>query len=259
MIWVIAGTGDSFEIIRKLQEITDKIIASVVTKYGASKLSNTNIKVIRKKLNKKDMKDLIDRYKVKLIIDASHPFAREVSEKAMPVSRQTGTEYLRFERKEVDLTPYPDKYIITVRSYEEAVKKAGSFKNIFLTIGSKNLNYFIEGIKDPEKRLTVRILPDLKFVKKVREMGLTPANIIAMQGPFSRKLNRVLLKENKAEVLVSKASGSTGGLDTKIKAALDLKIPIIIIKRPILDYPVVFNDIEELISYCTGGKEKNEK
>jgi precorrin-6A/cobalt-precorrin-6A reductase len=158
--------------------------------------------------------------------------------------------YIRYERKKIDLTNYPTEYILSVDSYDEAVDKAEKYKTIFLTIGSNNLIYFTKEIENWENRLVARILPDWKVIKKTREMGFTPANLLAMQGPFSFRLNRLLLKEYKADVMVSKASGNIGGLDTKIKAAIDHDIPAIIIKRPNFEYPIVFNDIDELISHC---------
>lgn len=252
MIWVLGGTGESYEIINKLKEKNKELIVSVVTEYGQSRLSGTNVRVIRKKLSKKDMKDLINKFNIKIIIDATHPFASNVSENVLTVSKEMSIKYLRYERKEVDLSGYSAEYILPVDGYEEAVEKAVQFEKIFLTIGSNNLTYFTEGITNWENRLIARILPDWKFIKRARQLGFTPANLLAMQGPFSYKLNRVLLEEYKADVLVSKASGSTGGLDTKIKAAFDLEIPVIIIKRPDLNYPVIFTEIKDLISYITG-------
>jgi precorrin-6A/cobalt-precorrin-6A reductase len=72
--------------------------------------------------------------------------------------------------------------------------QAQEFERIFLTIGSNNLDYFIAGISNWQKRLTARVLPDWKFIKKARQKGFTPANLLAIQGPFSRELNRILLK-----------------------------------------------------------------
>lgn len=250
MIWVLAGTGDSFKIISELQERTNAIIVSVVTEYGEQLLGNGNIRVIKKELNKNDMQDLIIKNNIKLIIDGTHPFAKTVSENAIKVSQLLDVTYLRYEREMIDLSVYPDEFILAADGYKKAVKIADQFQNIFLTIGSNNLNYFVEGIEDWQERLTARILPDWRFIKKARNLGFTPANLLALQGPFSRRLNRVLLEEYKADVLVSKASGSIGGVDTKIKAALDLNLPIIVIKRPILSYPRIFSDIDNLIDYC---------
>lgn len=268
MIWVIAGTSDSYEIISRLQEsigeisrkknqdkgiLSDNknaIIASVVTAYGQNRLAKMNVRIVQKELSRGDMRDLIKEYQVSLIIDTTHPFARNVSENAIAVSKELDIKYLRYERGELDLNVYQGEYILTAYGYEEAVEKVQQFERIFLTIGSNNLSYFTEGISNWENRLLARVLPEWAFIKKAGELGFTPANLLAMQGPFSRRLNRVLLEEYQADVLVTKASGRSGGLDTKIEAALDLKIPVLIIKRPPVNYPIVFNDMEGLIKHC---------
>ena len=253
MIWVLAGTGDSFELIDYLQEKKSKldIISSVVTDYGKEKIEDKDVKVIKKKLDRSQMVELINEYNIELIIDATHPFAEAVSRNTIAASNVTDTKYLRYERETIDLSQYPDQYILPVHSYQEAAQKTDKFEKIFLTIGSNNLKYFTDEIDKWQERLTVRILPNWKFIKKAEEIGFLPENIIALQGPFSQELNQVLFKEYGADVLVSKASGNVGGLDTKIKAAVELKIPIIIIRRPAIDYPLVVNDFENILEHCS--------
>ncbi|AZO95923.1 precorrin-6A reductase [Halocella sp. SP3-1] len=250
MIWVLAGTGDSFEIIDSLQKKGLSLIVSVLTEYAEKRLAFTGVRVIKKRLEPRDMRNVINSYGIDLIIDATHPFAVNVSRNVLLVSQEMSITYWRYEREELDLSIYPSEYILAVEDYQEAVIMAAQFKRIFLTIGSNNLHYFTEGIENWRDRLVARVLPDWRFIKKAEEIGFTPANLIAVQGPFTSKLNRALLEEYKADVLVSKASGKTGGLDTKITAALDLGIPVIIIKRPVLNYPYVFSDIEKLITHC---------
>ena len=254
MIWVLAGTGDSFRLIDKLIKYNTDIIASVVTDYGKKKLKNKNIEIIKKKLKLNDMKELIEKHNVELIIDATHPFAENVSKNSMAASLLTGIEYIRYEREVIDLSQYPAEYIISVHSYQEAAKKVKEYNKIFLTIGSNNLQYFTSEIDNWPQRITARILPDWRFIKKADKLGFDPGNLVALQGPFSYELNRAIFKEYEANVLVSKASGNIGGLDTKIKAAIDLSIPIVIIRRPELDYPVVFNNFVELLDYCFSGE-----
>ena len=260
MIWVLAGTGDSFELIDKLSEYEKDIIASVVTDYGKMKLADKNIKVIKKALKFNEMKAVIAEYNIELIIDATHPFAEEVSRNAMSASAKMEINYIRYERESIDLTGYSSEYIISVQSYQKAAQEAAKYQKIFLTIGSNNLHHFTNKIEQWSQRLVARILPDWKFIKKAEGIGFKPNNLIALQGPFSYELNKVLLKEYEADVIVSKASGNIGGLNTKIAAAVDLSIPIIIIRRPKLDYPIIFNDFNKLLNYCFSREEtSNEK
>jgi precorrin-6A/cobalt-precorrin-6A reductase len=87
------------------------------------------------------------------------------------------------------------------------------------------------------------------FIKNIIDLGLPPANIIAVKGPFTKEFNRALFKEFRADVIVTKASGDSGGLKSKIEAAVELRIEIIVIQRPQINYPLVFNQAAGLIKY----------
>ncbi|GAB6100478.1 precorrin-6A reductase [Halanaerocella petrolearia] len=242
MILVLAGTKDSREIIKSLQQAAYPVIASVVTDYGYQLLDELGIKVIKGKLNLEKMKNLIKEYNIETIIDTTHPFAQQVSYNALEVSKKLDRKYIRFERKEVEV---PDNnLVIKAAGYQEVVKEVKEFKRILLTIGSKNLDFFVEEIENWQERLVARVLPNGKFIKQVEKLGFTPQNLIAMQGPFSKELNKILLRDYNIDLLVTKASGKTGGLDTKLEAALELEIPVLLITRPNLPYPKVVD------SYC---------
>ncbi|GAB6137046.1 precorrin-6A reductase [Halanaerobaculum tunisiense] len=245
MILVLAGTKDSREIIKRLQQIDYPIIASVVTDYAHQLLSDVGAKVIKGKLGLKEMEQLIKEYGVEIIIDATHPFAQQVSYNALEVSSKLDKRYIRFERKEIKVPD--DELVIEVAGYQKAAQKAREFERILLTIGSKNLDCFIEEIDNWQERLVARVLPNGKFIKQVQEIGFTPQNLIAIQGPFSKELNKILLKDYNIDLLVTKASGKTGGLDTKLEAALELEIPVLLITRPELSYPQMVGSYSELL------------
>ena len=66
----------------------------------------------------------------------------------------------------------------------------------------------------------------------MEELGVSPKYIIAMQGPFSYALNRAMFSEKQVDTIVMKNSGLVGGSDTKLQAAMDLGLHIILIDRP---------------------------
>ena len=67
-------------------------------------------------------------------------------------------------------------------------------------------------VRDFASRAYARVLPMEDSLRACREAGLPPAHILAMQGPFSRELNAAMLRSIGAAYLVTKASGSAGGL-----------------------------------------------
>ncbi|MBM7557119.1 precorrin-6A reductase [Halanaerobacter jeridensis] len=252
MILVLAGTKDSREVIAKLKQNGSSIIASVTTEYGANLLSDLDIIVKQEKLDDAKMKQLLRDYEVDTIIDVTHPFAVTISKTALEVSAKSNIKYIRFERGSIESREH--ELLIKVNSYQEAARKAKEFEKILLTIGSKNLDYFTAEIEDWQQRLLARVLPNWKFIKRVQELGFSPQNLIAMQGPFSKQLNQVLLEDYEIDLLVTKASGKTGGVDTKLEAALELDIPVLLITRPELDYNNLVKNYQELLQEVKRGE-----
>lgn len=165
------------------------------------------------------------------MVDTSHPFPGGISRLAKDFCRQHNIPYVRFVREEVELPVSP--LLNPVGSWEEAAEKAAGFGNtVFLTTGSYNLELFLKYPGIVNKRVVVRVLPDHRVIEKVRSMGISPRDIVAMQGPFSKEMNRVTFKMYNTSVVVTKDSGRAGGTDAKISAALSLKIPVVLIKRP---------------------------
>nr|MDU2065839.1 precorrin-6A reductase [Sporomusaceae bacterium] len=197
------------------------------------------------------MKDVILEQHISLLIDATHPYAIKASETAREVCRETGIPYCRYERPAVALPDYGK--LVEVASADEAAKVAAKLGQvIFLTTGSRTLGTFAKESLLKEKRLIARVLPDPEVLTECFELGFTPQNIIAMQGPFSQKLNKAMFAECGAEVVVMKNSGTIGGSDTKLLAAMELSLFLVVITRPPLlstDYPL-FSKQEEVIMWA---------
>mgnify|MGYP002243714069 CR=1 FL=1 len=68
-----------------------------------------------------------------------------------------------------------------------------------------------------------------------------------MQGPFSRELNTAMLRETKAEFLVTKESGAAGGFADKVQAARDTKATCVVIARPTQETGDSLEEVERMI------------
>ena len=171
---------------------------------------------------------IMQRTEIKTIIDASHPFSNQPSETIKEICRSKGIQYLRYLEKEDDLPEH--NLIHWAYSWEEAAKKAAELgQTIFLTTGSNNLEIFLD--KCQNKRVVIRILPEYKVIKKCQDLGFQAKDIVAMQGPFSKDLNKSIFKAYGTSVIVTRESGKRGGADNKIAAALALKIPVVVIMK----------------------------
>jgi precorrin-6A/cobalt-precorrin-6A reductase len=250
-VMVIGGTADGREITGRLWQAGWDVIATVTTSYGRELLNACpGVKIYQGKLDAGEMYNLIREQAVSCLVDASHPFAREVSINAMKACSEALIRYLRFERKN---TMAEGANIHKVNSFVAAAEAADrSAGNIFLTIGSNHLGLFIAKITDYQHRLFVRILPDSRRLLQCEEAGLTGGNIIAMKGPFSVPMNLEMLRQCNAAVMVTKESGDTGGTGAKLEAAARLDIPVIVVERPEVNYPKEVSTIEEVMEFLGG-------
>ena len=244
-IFLIAGTEDGRKLAKFLSDKNFEVTASVVSEYGKKILEQyEKIKINDKKLNSVELEKILRNENFKILVDASHPYAENISQNAIAACENSKIFYIRYERPEVEITY---KKIFRAESYERAAEISASFgKNIFLTTGSRNLKKFVECEAVKNCNITARILPTAEVLSEC-EKFLSPKNIIAIQGKFSTELNVELFKHAQAEVVVTKNSGEIGGADTKIAAAEILNLPIVIIDRPKIFYPRVAKNFDEVL------------
>lgn len=232
-IMVMAGTSDATVAIKRLKSLQDDIyiLATAVTSYGAEIARSAGAdEVISKPLPLDDLIGIIEKHKIDVLVDSTHPFAAEATRNAIQASKETGITYLRLERPPTQL---PENVLIhQVTSFPEAAHLAKTISNgrILHLAGVSTLHYLTE-VVDADK-IVARVLPNPYSVKKSLETGLPGENIIAMQGIFTPEFNKALIREYGAKLVVTKDSGEVGGTPSKIEAALELEIPVIVVLRP---------------------------
>lgn len=250
MIFVAAGTQDGRELVKLLLQEGHEVMASVVSHYGEQLLAASakgKLVINEKPLDESALETCLKEHTIRCFVDASHPYAVRVSENAMEACHVCGIPYIRYERS---LTELDDENIRVVRSYEEAAAAAAACgPNVFLTTGSRNLQKFTAAAALKNCVLTARVLPTAEVIALCEKLGLTPRQIVALQGPFSKELNEELFRKYKADVIVTKNSGTIGGTDTKIAAAASLGLPVIVIDRPVLAYDHIAHHYEEVLSF----------
>ena len=249
MIWLVAGTKDARLIAEKLlSEGADRLLASTATEYGGKLFDDERVEVIGKKLEYEEMKRLITEKNIKIIVDASHPYAVNVSRNVMEAAEELNIGYFRFERK---MLAYEGaKRFSSLDEMVKYIKTMYKNENILSTLGSNNL----KDIKPVSigNNLYVRILPTVSSVEKAESLGFLPGKIIAVQGPFSKNLNKVILEDYNIKVLITKESGETGGEAEKIRACLETGTEILVLERPEISYVNCFDDVDELVGNVLG-------
>lgn len=201
---------------------------SVATEYGKDLLSSDGYrKVLTGRLDEQEMTELLRGSAVDICIDATHPFAENVTENIKNACIASGTEYIRVLRE----NPKGEgcRFFDSHRDCTEALLATEG--NILLTVGSKNISEYAKypGLLE---RLYVRVLPAKESLDICMDSGIPASHIIAMQGPFSKELNTALIKDLDIKVLVTKESGKTGGFKEKLAACKALGVEAFVIGRP---------------------------
>lgn len=249
---VMSGTSDSTKVIKFLHEDENNfILATTVTDYGAKIAENAGAtEVISKALKEEDFIDVIKEKNIDILIDATHPFASVATETAISSAQKAGIRYIRYERASTIL-PESD-LIIKAPTFEDAAIKAKEYlvedeDKIMHLAGVMRLATTTDVID--AQHVVTRVLPNNFSITKTQETGVPAENIIAMQGTYSKELNMALMKEYNVKAVITKESGESGGAETKINAAIELNIPVILVTRPEikeLENHTVVRNVEEL-------------
>ena len=228
---VFAGTTEGYEISRFLSENQLPVLACVATEYGSKSLQeNSCLHVQAGRLDEQQMRDLFFREKPELVLDATHPYAAEVTQNIRKACEKTGVSYTRILR-----TGSEQQNAVYVRDAKEAAEYLeGTEGNVLLTTGSKELAVFTS-VTDYNKRLFARVLSLPSVIESCQALGFEGRNLIAMQGPFSKELNQAMLEQYQCKYLVTKDSGKAGGFLEKIQAAEALGVTAVIIGRPLAE------------------------
>lgn len=226
---VFAGTTEGRELVELLADQPVEVTACVATEYGEALLPpRERLTVSNRRLTAEEMEALLRREHFDLVVDATHPYASEVTENIVRACRAAGAEYLRLLRG-TDAAPEGAVYVPDIES--AAAYLAGTEGNILLTTGSKELAKYA-ALPGFAERVYARVLPMEASLVSCRAAGLGPDRIIAMQGPFSREMNIAMLRAVSARYMVTKDTGGTGGFGEKAAAAKEAGAVLVVTGRP---------------------------
>lgn len=227
VIWLIGGTSEGRALIKALANFNVELFVSVATDYGAQLIEKQdNLTILAERMDLEKMRAFLQEHKPACVIDATHPYATIVTATVQKACALENTKYLRLLRPVGEAGDY-----IIAKDFSEAVELLNNLEgNIFLTTGSKNLKDFT-GVENYKERIALRVLPMESSLQSALELGYKPANIVCMQGPFSKELNVATLKKFNSKFMVTKDSGEVGGFLEKVAAAQEAGAKLIVIGR----------------------------
>ncbi|MBK3479172.1 cobalt-precorrin-6A reductase [Pseudomonas sp. MF6751] len=159
--------------------------------------------------------------RISLILDATHPYAVQISRNAAEAARACGVPCWALRRPAWQ--PQPGDDWREVADWAELVEALKPFKRPLFTLGREPLQHLDE-------------IPAEQFWT-LRALDVYPGNerceVIGARGPFLIEDERTLFEERRIDVLISKNSGSTA-TEPKLEVARERGVPVLVLKRPVL-------------------------
>lgn len=177
------------------------------------------------------------------VIDATHPFAAQISRNAVAACAQAGLPLIALERPAWQ--PQPGDRWTEVPDLAAAVAELPAAPGrVFLAIGRQGLAAFAD---HPQHHYLLRLVdpPD-------EPPPLPDIQIVLDRGPFDAAADLALLRDHAISLIVAKNAGGSGA-EAKLIAARDLGLPVILIRRPDVPWRPVAEDVAQVMDWLHHG------
>lgn len=237
-ILVLGGTSDAAALVTQLQLLPVEVISSLAGRTQSPIAPGGTLRVGGFG-GVEGLADYLRQQQIDLLIDATHPFAAQISWNAAAAATQAGIARLLLLRPAWDKTD--DDRWIEVASHAAAVQiLPGLARRIFLTIGRQELAAYAA-------------LPDLWFLMRMIDpppdaAAIPPGELLLARGPFTLAEEQQLLSQFRIEALVSKNSGGEATY-AKIVAARRAQLPVVMVARPPLPLGEQVADVDSAIAW----------
>ena len=183
------------------------------------------------------------------VVDATHPFAAQMSAHAIAACAIADVPLLALERR-----PWPriagDRWI-EVDDFTAAAAALGpSPRRVFLGIGRMQLAPFAS---HPQHFYLVRLVDPPRA-----PLPLQDAELIVARGPFDLAGDRAMLADHRIDIVVARDAGGDGAF-AKIEAARALRLPVVMVRRPVIPEREKVETVGEVLRWLGHAKPPAER
>lgn len=158
------------------------------------------------------------------VVDATHPFAAQMSRNAIAACKETGIPLIALERPAWTPGPGDDWHAVAdIPSAVAALPQAPA--RVFLAIGKQTLAPFAA---KPQHHYLLRLVDPPEM-----PLPLPQTSVVIARGPFDAAGDTALMRAHGITHIVAKNAGGAGA-EAKLAAARALRLPVILIDRPAL-------------------------
>ncbi len=166
--------------------------------------------------------DYLRQMQIDLLIDATHPFANQISFNAAAAAREVGVPHLMLIRPPWQKVS-GDRWIEVENTKTAAATLENQVQRVFLTVGRQELSNFA-------------YLQEIWFLMRMidppnSDAVIPPGMILCDRGPFALDNERKILTYHNIDTIVSKNSGGDATY-AKVIAARELGLKVVMVNRP---------------------------
>ncbi len=236
---ILGGTGDAVELAKRVIDLPELTVITSLAGRTSTPKNLVGATRIGGFGGEAGLMEYLQTEQIDLLIDATHPFAAQISWHAAGAVRQMGIPWLMLIRPAWERLPQ-DRWIEVDRIEAAVTVIPASAKRVFLTIGRQQLALFAS--------LTDRWCLMRSIDPPDADIQLPPGELLLDRGPFSLEQELRLLQDYQIEAIVSKNSGGDATY-AKIIAARELSLPVIMVQRPTIPEGEQVRDVAEAIKW----------
>ena len=185
--------------------------------------------------------EYLTRERIALVVDATHPFAAQISNNAIAAAAATGVSLLAVERPEWGKAIDDDwDEHATIEAAIAALPEAP--QRIFSALGRSSLGALCAA---PQHHYVVRVVDPI-----TPPPGLPHATIITARGPFRTEDDTALFRQHGIQCVLAKNSGGSAAY-AKIEAARQLGLKVHMVRRPMIGARPTVNSVDEAMAWIT--------
>ena len=237
-VLILGGTGDAIALAAQATQIPDlEVITSLAgrTQHPAMPIGLVRVGGFG---GAAGLVDYLRDRQIDAIIDATHPFATQITSNAAAAAIAANIPHLMFIRPAWEKT-INDRWIEVTNHEAAAAVLPALAQRIFLTIGRQELAAFAH----LDQWFLMRMIDP-----PASDVPVPNGLLLLKRGPFSLDEERSLLLKHHIGAIVSKNSGGDATY-AKIIAARELKIPMVMVQRSPLPAGVQVIDLAEALSW----------
>ncbi|WP_099072524.1 cobalt-precorrin-6A reductase [Nostoc linckia] len=221
-VLILGGTGDAAELAARLATIESvEIITSLAGRTREPLLPLGDLRVGGFG-GVAGLVSYLEVMQIDLLIDATHPFATQISWNAVDAATKVRVPHLMLIRPPWEKVN-DDRWIEVDSVAAAATVLQNQAQRVFLTVGRQELAAFAH-------------LKDIWFLMRMIDPPapdalVPPGMLLCDRGPFTLQNEREILIQHNIDTIVSKNSGGDATY-AKIIAARELEVKVVMVNRP---------------------------